>query len=297
MWRVGDITITRLVEVQATMPGGPDGPLPDATPDKVMKMRWLYPAFADALGLLKMSVHALLIQTPDKRIVVDTCIGNGKERTSDHFNRLNTSFLADLESLGWTRDSIDGVLCTHLHIDHVGWNTMWDGSRWVPTFPKAKYYMGRVEYEFWSRELRGEDVTPGKTAETLAWMDTRATFEDSVQPVIDAKLVELVEVDAQIAPGIRLMHTPGHTPGHVSVVIESGGSRAVITGDMLHHPCQLAAHNWASGFDTDSQESTRTRQSFCEEFADTQTLIIGTHWAGPTAGRVVRDEGGYRLEL
>ncbi|ROZ68815.1 MBL fold metallo-hydrolase [Ramlibacter sp. WS9] len=297
MWRVGDISITRLVEMELTIPGGPGSPLPDATPENVRPIGWLFPAFATAEGWIKGSIHALLIQTPTQRFIVDTCVGNDKPRNSPGFNQLATNFLADLESLGWSLDSVDGVLCTHLHVDHVGWNTVLRDGRWVPTFPKARYYLGRVEYEHWASELRGMDVTGEKDEYALAMMDTMNTFTDSVKPIMDADLVELVEVDSQIAPGIRLMSTPGHTPGHVSVVIESKGSRAVITGDMMHHPCQIARMDWCSAFDTDNQQSTDTRQSFCEMFADTPTLIIGTHWGGPTAGRLIREGSAYRLDV
>jgi glyoxylase-like metal-dependent hydrolase (beta-lactamase superfamily II) len=151
--------------------------------------------------------------------------------------------------------------------------------------------MARRELEHWTREAKaGPDLHP-------ALMDTRAIFFDSVQPIVDAGLAEAVESDAQIAPEVRLKPTPGHTPGHVSVVLESRGERAVITGDMMHHPCQIARPQWSTIFDTDAERSRETRRAFLAEFADTPTLVIGTHFAAPTAGRLVRDGEGYRLDV
>jgi len=296
-WRIGDITITKLVEKEmTTAAGGERSALPDAWPEAILEMPWLIPHFANAEGHLHMSIHALLVQTPQARLIVDTCIGNDKPRQVPAWDRLATDFLGDLERVGWARDSVDGVLCTHLHIDHVGWNTMLVDGRWTPTFPRARYYMARAEFAHWASELDGVDLTAGLAPAAIKMMDTRAVFSDSVKPIMDAGLAELVELDAAITPGVRLMPTLGHTPGHVSVVIESKGERAVITGDMMHHPCQIGRPDWSAAFDFDAQASKATRRSFFEMFADTPTLIIGTHFAGPTAGRLVRDGHGYRLE-
>ena len=292
-WNIGDITITRLVESAGTGPmGGPDSFLAEAYPDVLKQIDWLIPDFVTEVGHARFSLHALLVQTPNYRLIVDTCVGNDKDRVMPYFNRLSTSFLQDLEAFGWSRDSVDGVLCTHLHVDHVGWNTMLVDGQWVPTFPKAQYFMARSEYVYWEREVAG--MAPDEVG-VRAIMDTRATFTDSVQPVIDAGLEVLVDCDAQIVPGIRLIPTPGHSPGHVSVVIESLGERAIITGDMMHHPCQVARPEWAAAFDSDSQESTATRRAFFREYADTPTLVIGTHFGGPTAGYLKQVDGEYQF--
>jgi glyoxylase-like metal-dependent hydrolase (beta-lactamase superfamily II) len=296
IWRVGDITITRLLEREESVraSGGERSGLPDAYPEAIKQIPWLIPDFATVEGHLRMSIHALLVQTPTMRLIVDTCVGNDKTRAIPDWNKLSTNFLGKLEDAGWPRQSIDGVLCTHLHVDHVGWNTMLENGRWVATFPNAKYYMGRAEFEHWSNEM-GKTDQHTASAFVRAMMDTEATFTDSVKPIVDAGLATLVETNAQIAPGIRLIPTPGHTPGHVSVVIESNGERAVITGDMMHHPCQIARPQWSSAFDSDSHASSETRRKFFAEFADTPTLIIGTHFGGPTAGRLVREGNEYRL--
>lgn len=281
-WKIGDVTITKVVEFEAAIPGGMSGGiLPEGSPEEITKIAWLEPDFATPDGLLKISVHALLVQTPSFRLVVDTCVGNDKPRNSPMFNMLNSDFLLALEHAGWSRESVDGVLCTHLHVDHVGWNTMLENGRWVPTFPNAKYYMGKIEYEHWQQSA-------GRP-------DTMALFADSIKPILDAGLATFVGMDERLSSEVRLIPTPGHTPGHVSVVIESNGERAVITGDIMHHPSQIAKPQWSSDFDSDKDHSRETRRAFLAQFSDTPTLVIGTHFAGRTAGHVVRDGDAYRL--
>ncbi|MGE0830117.1 MAG: MBL fold metallo-hydrolase [Hyphomonadaceae bacterium] len=298
VWRIGDITITKIVEMEsAVVGGGPKSALTETYPERIKEISWLIPHFATDEGHLRMSVHALLVETPSIRLVVDTCVGEDKARTVPHWNKLTGgTFLADMEGAGWPPQSVEGVLCTHLHVDHVGWNTIWRDGRWMPTFPKAKYYMARTEFKHWRRECEaGPQNEFSEFAQFM--MNSKETYLDSVKPIFDAGLAVFVETDAAITPEIRLTPTPGHTPGHVSVVLESRGERAVITGDMMHHPCQIAHPNWSSQFDTDPRQSERTRLAFFETFADTPTLIIGTHFAGPTAGRLVRRDGAYRMEI
>ena len=295
-WTIGQVHITKLVEMVSTRAaGGPESTLPDAYPAEVRKLPWLVPDFADDQGHLHLSVHALLVRTPTRRIIVDTCTGNEKRRSMPRFNMLDTPFLAGLEAAGFGRDAVDGVICTHLHIDHVGWNTMRENGRWVPTFPKARYYFGRREWAHWDAESR---ASPGESSclpGQAAMLDPQEVYADSVAPVVAAGLVELVDTDARISPEIRLIPTPGHTPGHVSVLIESDGQSAVITGDMMHHPCQIARPEWGSAFDSDAERARQTRLAFCDTFADSGTLVIGTHFGGPTAGQLMREGMGYRL--
>ncbi len=282
-WRVGAVTITRIVELDAI--GGSRFILPQATREAIVQIPWLQPHFADETGRLKMSIHALVVETPTRRIVVDTCIGNDKPRASmPAWNQMQTSFLQDFEAAGFARDSIDTVLCTHLHVDHVGWNTMLVDGRWAPTFPNARYLMGRTEFDYW----RGEPDT---------FASEPAIFRDSVQPVFDAGLVDLVETDHVVCDEIRLTPTLGHTPGHVSIKISSQGAEALITGDFVHHPCQMAHPEWASAPDYDQDQSIRTRQETFAALADGPTLVIGTHFATPTAGRIVRDGEAFRFEV
>jgi glyoxylase-like metal-dependent hydrolase (beta-lactamase superfamily II) len=281
-WRIGDVSITKLVELEVT--GGSRFLLPQATKEEVRPIAWLRPHFADDEGRLRMSIHTFLVQTPTRRIVVDTCLGNDKEnRRIPHWNNLQTRFLSDMAEAGYPRESIDTVLCTHLHVDHVGWNTMKVGGKWVPTFPKARYLMGRVEYEHWSTNTTREDM--------------KFILADSVTPVLDAGLADLVETDYCICEEISLMPTIGHTPGHVSVRISSRGEEALITGDFMHHPCQIARPEWATTADSDPDQGIRTRLSMFEKLAGTPTLVIGTHFSGATAGRIVREGDAFRLAV
>jgi glyoxylase-like metal-dependent hydrolase (beta-lactamase superfamily II) len=225
-----------------------------------------------------------VLETPSKRIIVDTCIGNDKLREMEPWSRLQTTFLTDLEAAGFARESIDAVVCTHLHVDHVGWNTMLVDGAWVPTFPNARYLIGRAEYDYWKEETAGEDPAT-------------SYFLDSVKPVWDAGLVELVETDHQICDEVSLTPTLGHTPGHVSVRIRSRGQEALITGDFTHHPCQLARPDWAAQVDYDQAASTATRRRVYGELAGSDVLVIGTHFARPCAGHVVADGDAWRLKV
>lgn len=281
-WRIGDVSIMKLVELEVT--GGSRFLLPQATKEEVRPIAWLRPHFADDEGRLRMSIQTFLVQTPTRRIVVDTCLGNDKEnRRIPHWNNLQTRFLSDMAEAGYPRESVDTVLCTHLHVDHVGWNTMKMDGKWVPTFPKARYLMGRIEYEHWSTNTTREDM--------------KFILADSVTPVLDAGLADLVETDHRICEEISLVPTIGHTPGHVSVRISSRGEEALITGDFMHHPCQIARPEWATTADSDPDQGIRTRLSMFDKLAGTPTLVIGTHFAGATAGHIVRDGDAFRLAV
>jgi glyoxylase-like metal-dependent hydrolase (beta-lactamase superfamily II) len=281
-WRIGDVTVTKIVELEAV--GGSRFILPDATREAVRPIAWLRPHFADDEGRLRMSIHALVVETPNRRVIVDTCIGNDKQnRAIPGWNNLHTAFLADLALAGYPRDGIDTVLCTHLHVDHVGWNTMLVDGRWIPTFPRARYLMGRVEFEHW----RTQRDDPGH----------RPIFADSVAPVFDAGLVDLVATDHRICDELSLVPTLGHTPGHVSLRIASRGEEALITGDFLHHPCQMARPEWSSTADHDTARAQATRRQMFQQLSGTPVLMIGTHFAGATAGHIVRDGATYRLAV
>jgi glyoxylase-like metal-dependent hydrolase (beta-lactamase superfamily II) len=281
-WRIGEVTVTKIVEMEVA--GGTRFILPQATREAVLPFQWMRPHFMTDEGRLIMSIHALVIETPGRRIIVDTCLGNDKQgRDIPGWNGLQTDFLERLAAAGYPRESIDTVMCTHLHVDHVGWNTMLVDGRWLPTFPRARYLMGRAEFEYWTDQHRNVESSP--------------LYEDSIAPVFEAGLVDLVDVDAQICDEVRLVPTIGHTPGHVSVRIDSQGEAALITGDFIHHPCQLARPDWAASVDYDPAQSTATRRRMFQELADSPVLVIGTHFAGATAGRIVRDGDAWRLQV
>ena len=258
--------------------------LPDVPPDAIEHHRsWLEPHFLDAKGRFLMSIHAFVIQGAGFTALVDTCVGNDKDRGGrPPFHMMHTSFLEDLTRAGVSPESVDFVLCTHLHVDHVGWNTRLDNGRWVPTFPRARHLFARREWEHWSSE-RDED--------------TRRIMADSVTPILDAGLADLVEMDHKIAPEMWLEPTPGHTPGHVSVRLSSGGADAVITGDLMHHPVQMAEPDWCPDFDSDKPHARKTRRAFCERYGDTPVTVLGTHFHHPTAGRVVRQGATWRFDV
>ncbi|MDP3633326.1 MBL fold metallo-hydrolase [Phenylobacterium sp.] len=232
-------------------------------------------------GTLLLSIHALLVDAPGLRLVVDTCIGNDRPRSILRGQPLATGFLQSMAEVGWSRESVDAVVCTHLHVDHVGWNTKLEDGAWVPTFPNARYLLGKTEFAHWSAEGDEEQQT---------------ILSDSVQPILDAGLAEFVEMDHRISPHLRLTPSTGHTPGHVSVMIESEGESAVITGDMSHHPCQMAHPHWSPSFDSDPRAAAATRARLFAEWADKPILVIGTHYAAPTAGYIMREGAGFRFD-
>ena len=287
-WRIGDVTVTRIVESTFE---GLEAFLPDATPEVVLKYDWLRPFLTDE-GVLKFSIHALVIETPSRRIIVDTCVGNEKPReVFPIWHMLQTGFLDDLAKAGFPPETFDTVLCTHLHLDHVGWNTMLVGGEWVPTFPNARYLIERSEFAFLDTE--GADDGQDQWARDM----NAAVMADPVRPVVAAGLVDLVSADHVVCDEVRLVPTPGHTPGHVSIRIDSRGESALITGDFIHHPCQLAHPEWSLTSDFDPTQSAQTREGVFSGLAGTPTLVIGTHWPDPTAGRIARDAGAFRLDI
>jgi len=237
---------------------------------------WLDGTFVDERGYLLQRIQCLIVDIGGTRIAVDTCVGNDKVRANPGWNQLQLPFLSDLAEAGFSPDSIDAVVCTHLHVDHVGWNTMLVDGRWVPTFPNARYVFAQPEFDYW---------------QATAYPDGDNIFVDSVQPIVDAGQADLVPVDHQLTTGVRFDSTPGHTPGHVSLVIESGGEQAVITGDMIHTPIQIADTKLSSGFDYDPVASAETRRSFLSRYRD-DAFVIGTHWGGPGGGRIRSDDDG-----
>jgi len=280
-WNIGDVKITRIIESEAAWPG--TWLLPDATPERIAKERqgkdWLS-VFTDEKGKLRMSIHALVIESKGKRIIVDTCIGNDKVRSNPAWSKLQLPFMSDLKNAGYTPDQIDNVVCTHLHVDHVGWNTKMVDGKWVPTFDNAQYIIGGTEWDYWSK-FEGADM--------------RDPVEDSVRPVVDRGKAKLVESTHRITDEVWLEPTPGHTPGHHSVRISSKGQEAVITGDLMHHPVQCAYPEWDDGFDSDGAMAKKTRRAFCEKYADSNVIVFGTHFATPSCGKIEKSGDAFRF--
>jgi glyoxylase-like metal-dependent hydrolase (beta-lactamase superfamily II) len=279
-WKIGDVTITKIIEVEVA--GKATWILPDLTSDNLARVPWCRPHFATADGQVVMSIHALLIESQGRRIIVDTCVGNDKNLSVPNWNKRQGPFLADIAAAGFPAESIDTVLCTHLHVDHVGWNTRLENGRWVPTFKNARYLWNRAEYEHWAKTEQSE---------------YGSVVQESVLPVYEAGKADLVSPDHVVTNEVRLEPTHGHTPGHVSVHITSRGEEAVITGDLMHHPAQCAHPEWRSSADTDGAQAEQTRRDFLARYADRPVLVIGTHFATPTAGKIVKDGAAYRFAV
>lgn len=298
-WKVGSVRITTIVEQDLH---GLNQLIFHATPENVKRIPWLRPHFADEDGQMSGLVQAFVVETPERTIVVDTCVGDGKKRRLvPEWHDATTGFLERFEAAGFDRSRADVVLCTHLHVDHVGWNTYWTGAEWKPTFPNARYLLADVEVEHWRAATAQPEVDPAGLDDPLAAalatfaLDQRQAWADSIQPVADAGLVDIVSIDHRICDEVSLVPTSGHTPGHVSVWIESGGEEAVITGDCIHHPCQIAQPEWATAADDDPRAGTATRKALLERLSGTDALLVGSHFAPPTAGRIEADGKGFRF--
>lgn len=298
-WDIGDARITAVVEQDLEM----DGLITKAKPEALAEIAWLRPHFVDEDGKLLGLVQCFVIELGGKVVVVDTCVGDHKDLPTDpNWHQKTFGLLEKFRASGFDPDTVDMVLCTHLHLDHVGINTQLIGGEWVPTFTNARYLFARTEFEYWKAEAEADPVDP----ETLdkpfdrfraGFQNTqRFVHEQSVAPVMNAGLADLVDPPCEPLPGIHLVPSHGHTPGHVSVEIRSGGQAALITGDAFHHPCQIARHEWATVADFDRDASTETRLRMLEELEASGALMVGTHFAEPTAGRIVRDGDSWKLE-
>lgn len=279
-WSFGEIRVTRVLELPPT--AFDPSMFIQATRREILDRRdWLCPAFATEDGDIILHFQAFIIEAGGKRIMVDPCIGNDKPRGHPLLNMLDNPFLARLERAGFPRESIDFVLCTHLHVDHCGWNTMLVDGKWVPTFPNARYLFAR------------EEVTCAQADKTG---DAEAIYEDSVKPIIEAGLADLVDPDHVIVDGVRLKPTPGHTPGHCSIMISSGGYEAIITGDVIHHPVQAALPHVSSNFCWDEDIAVATRRGMLAHAASQDTMLLVAHFAGSSGVYVKADGDAWKVE-
>ena len=286
-WHIGEVEISRVMEFEAPLLD-PFTIFPDATDEALQRHKtWLEPRLRDPdTGLLILAFHSFVIRTPRHVILVDTCSGNDKHRPQKpRYHEQSWPYLENLAASGFLPEEIDFVLCTHLHVDHVGWNTRLVDGRWVPTFPNAKYLFARDEWAFWEEEYKTERYTDDPY------------YEDSILPVIEAGSAVMVDGDHVIDDWVRLSPTPGHTPGHVCVHVECGGAQAVMSGDLMHHALQCAEPDWSSCFCVDPAASAATRREFLATHAETPTLVMPAHFPSPGAGRIIEAGDTWRFKF
>jgi glyoxylase-like metal-dependent hydrolase (beta-lactamase superfamily II) len=258
--------------------------IPDAAGDTLARHReWLNPWAVSDRGGLRFVMQALCVDAAGTKVVIDTCIGPRKLPEIYAGLENDGSFIGELAAAGFGRDDVDLVISTHLHFDHVGWHTVREDGQWRPTFRKARYVIVRREYEHWLA-VSEEDRVPQNVI----------NFDDAVVPLVKAGVADLVEPDHRVTDAIRLVPTPGHTPGHVAVRITSGSAGALITGDYAHHPVQLVEPHCCSLADADPAMAAQTRRRLLREYTDTGVLVIGSHFPPPGAGHLVTTPNGVR---
>jgi glyoxylase-like metal-dependent hydrolase (beta-lactamase superfamily II) len=284
-YSAGDLTIHRIVEQETGFMPALEL-FPALNPEVLADNRqWLQKAGAlDSDDVLILCFQSYLIKTPHHTILVDTCIGNDKPRpTRAKWNmKTDETYMRALTAAGFSVNDIDFVMCTHLHPDHVGWNTRLDDGRWVPTFPKARYIFARRELDYWTEQ--------NAKAAVLA-------IADSVLPIVEANRCDAVDDDYSIGDHMRILPTPGHTPGHVAFVFGRNRDEAVFSGDLMHSPLQTRYPELSPKFDVDPAQSAITRRKFLERYCDSDTLCCTAHFPSPSAGRIKRRGNGFACEM
>jgi glyoxylase-like metal-dependent hydrolase (beta-lactamase superfamily II) len=286
-WQIGDVRIDRIVEFQQPLLAA-SVLYPASTPEALARhCEWLEPVLMEpGTGLMAIAFHSFLVRSGKLRMIVDTCSGNGRQRPKKtRYHLKHWPYLENLRAAGIAPEDIDYVLCTHLHVDHVGWNTQLERGRWVPTFPNARYLFVREEWDYWREHYRTEAYTGDPY------------YEDALLPVIEAGCVDFVAMDHAFDDAVRLEPLPGHTPGHVGVHVASRGEACVMSGDLMHTALQVAEPDWSSCFCVDPAASAATRRAFLERYADTGVRILPAHFPTPTAGWIERDGAGFRFRF
>jgi glyoxylase-like metal-dependent hydrolase (beta-lactamase superfamily II) len=277
----GDLTIHRVIEQETSFLPAHDM-LPGLTPDVLAENRdWMRKAKAlDDQDTLILCFQSYVVKTPHHTILVDSCIGNDKPRPLRPKWNMKTddTYLRGLAGAGFSVEEIDFVMCTHLHVDHVGWNTRLENGRWVPTFPKARYVFAEGEFDYWTEQNAKTEVPP---------------FVDSVLPIVEARRHEIVGNDHQIGDHVRILPTPGHTPGHVAFTFGRGKDDAVFSGDLMHSPLQTLYPELSPKFDVDPVQAGKTRRSFLERYCDTDTLCCTAHFPSPSVGKIRRKGNAF----
>jgi glyoxylase-like metal-dependent hydrolase (beta-lactamase superfamily II) len=281
---LNDVTIHPVVEQEGAFFGMMDF-FPSLTKEMLDENRsWLQPTFVDPADKLLLAVQGFVIKTPHHNILVDSCVGNHKQRpTRPFWNMLDSDrFEKALAAAGLGVGDIDYVMCTHLHGDHVGWNTRLDNGRWVPTFPKAKYVMADRELAHWTQRAKDNPAS-------VPWIT------DSVLPIVAAKREQIVKSDFAFSEQVRLVPTPGHTIDHFSVLAGRAGADALITGDMIHSPLQGKYPELGMMADFNSVQAGNTRRQVFDRFCEEPTIMCLSHFPVPSTGRVRRWGAGYKF--
>ena len=289
MYKLGELEIHRAIESEVPI-FDTFTFFPHATREVVEANKdWLMPRYIDPKTIeVILCIQSYVIKTSHHTILVDTCVGNHKSRPArPSWHMQNSPFIEELGSVGVRPEEVDFVLCTHLHVDHVGWNTKLLDGRWVPTFPNAKYIFSRNEFELWAARYEKGETVP-----------VPLVYEDSVLPIVEAGQAIIVEDTHQIDDGMWLEPAPGHTPGHVMLNLKSGEETALMSGDVIHHPLQLIRPEWSSRACEDPHLSAVSRTKMLERVADTNTLLCPAHFGSPTMGHVISHAtDGFRYRL
>jgi len=288
-WRLGDCLITRIEEMYLYL--DPANVYPEFDPMRLEQHRdWLDPRLMIEGDKVVISIHSWLIQTPTHNVLVDSCTGNDKERGSfSDWHRLSTPYMDHFEATGLTPEDIDYVLCTHLHVDHVGWNTRLTNGQWVPTFPNAKYLFSDIEYQHWDAKRKAPAEQP---IDTLM----QSTFDDSIMPILH--LAELIHGEHELlADCLVLQPTPGHTPGSICVSLRSGGEEALFTGDITNHPLQVYEPDWNSFACELPDQAIATRYAVLNHCLDHGSLMLPAHFSADHAGFVRASDRNFEFEF
>ncbi len=289
MYKLGELEIYRAIESEVPI-FDTFSFFPDATKEVVEANKdWLMSRYIDPKTIeVILCIQSYVIKTSHHTILVDTCVGNHKSRPArPSWHMQNSPFIEELAGVGVHPEEVDFVLCTHLHVDHVGWNTRLLDGRWVPTFPNAKYIFSRNEFELWAARYEKGETVP-----------VPLVYEDSVLPIVEAGQAIIVEDTHQIDDGMWLEPAPGHTPGHVMLNLKSGEETALMSGDVIHHPLQLIRPDWSSRACEDPHLSAVSRTKMLESVADTNTLLCPAHFGSPTMGHVISHAtDGFRYRL
>lgn len=279
--RIGDVEVSRVTERLFTTIT-PGALFPDWNPAVLDEQRgWLAPEHMDpALEHTVLSVHTWVLKTPRHVILVDTGIGNGKDRPfSALFHNLDNPYLERLALAGVTPEQVDYVLMTHLHVDHVGWNTRLVDGEWKPTFPNAKYVFAQAEQDFYA---------------TPAGARRLCVFQDSVLPLIEAGVTQTIPDDGgEYLEGIAFHPTPGHSFRHMAISLQSQGQTAIFSGDVMHHPLQVYRPAWNSVFCDTPEQARASREWLLEYAVRNDAAVFPAHFAGPSAGRIRREGDAY----